>query len=327
MPEESLPLSVEVRIDAACIAFEAAWKAAATVDRRPRIEDYLAAADEADRWPVLQELLRLELEYRRAEHLTPEDYARRFPAYRHLLGPWFDERSQVVGETADSEPASGGRGDTQDTQKDPLSSRPARRDSPPDADECAPIYLGTPLARPERNTVQTGTEDLPPITGYEILGELGRGGMGVVYRATDCVLGRQVVVKVLQEKYAADSGTARRFADEARITGQLQHPNIPAVHDLGVLPDGRPFLAMRLIKGDTLEDLLKRRADAAEGRGRFVAAFEQVCQAVAYAHAHDVIHRDLKPANVMVGPFGEVQVMDWGLAKVLGSRPSTATRR
>jgi serine/threonine protein kinase len=83
------------------------------------------------------------------------------------------------------------------------------------------------------------------------------------------------------------------------------------VHDLGVLPDGRPFLAMKLIKGETFEVLLKRRADPVEGRGRFVAAFEQVCQAVAYAHAHDVINRDLKPANVMVGAFGEVQVMGW----------------
>jgi len=155
--------------------------------------------------------------------------------------------------------------------------------------------------------------------------EIARGGMGVVHRATDTVLGRQVAVKVLQEKYAADSGPAGRFADEPRITGQLQHPNIPAVHDLGVLPDGRPFLAMKLIKGETLEDLLQGRTDPAEGRGRFVAAFEQVCQAVAYAHAHDVIHRDLKPANVMVGAFGEVQVMDWGLAKVLGVRPGERT--
>jgi tetratricopeptide (TPR) repeat protein/tRNA A-37 threonylcarbamoyl transferase component Bud32 len=155
--------------------------------------------------------------------------------------------------------------------------------------------------------------------------EIARGGMGVVYRATDTVLGREVAVKVLQEKYAPASGTARRFADEARITGQLQHPNIPAMHDLGVFPDGRPFLAMKLIKGETLENLLKHCADPAENRGRFVAAFEQVCQAVAYAHAHDVIHRDLKPANVMVGAFGEVQVMDWGLAKVLGARPEERT--
>jgi tetratricopeptide (TPR) repeat protein len=154
-----------------------------------------------------------------------------------------------------------------------------------------------------------------------VLGEeIARGGMGVVYRASDSVLGREVAVKVLQDKYATDGGTARRFADEARITGQLQHPNIPAVHDLGVLPDGRPFLAMKLIKGETLDDLLRRRSDGADDRGRFVAAFEQVCQAVAYAHAHEVIHRDLKPQNVMVGAFGDVQVMDWGLAKVLGTR-------
>jgi tetratricopeptide (TPR) repeat protein len=156
--------------------------------------------------------------------------------------------------------------------------------------------------------------------GRYLLGEeIARGGMGVVHCATDTVLGREIAVKVLQQKYAPDSGVARRFAEEARITGQLQHPNIPAVHDLGVLPDGRSFLAMKLIKGENLEDLLNRRADPTEDRGRFVTAFEQVCQAVAYAHAHDVIHRDLKPANVMVGAFGEVQVMDWGLAKVLAS--------
>jgi tetratricopeptide (TPR) repeat protein len=157
---------------------------------------------------------------------------------------------------------------------------------------------------------------------YELLGEIARGGMGVIYRASDTALGREVAVKVLQDKYAPDSGAARRFADEARIAAQLQHPGIPPVHDLGTLPDGRPFLAMKLIKGQTLEELLTARPDPFADRGRFVAAFEQVCQALAYAHAHDVIHRDLKPANVMVGAFGEVQVMDWGLAKVLGSRPT-----
>src|SRR5205085_12488635 len=106
---------------------------------------------------------------------------------------------------------------------------------------------------------------------------------------------------------------ARRFLDEARITGQLQHPNVPAVHAVGELADGRPFLAMKLIKGRTLDDLLKSPAD----RGGLVAVFEHVCQAVAYAHHRGVIHRDLKPANVMVGAFGEVQVRDWGLAKRL----------
>src|SRR5262245_30038910 len=162
--------------------------------------------------------------------------------------------------------------------------------------------------------------DLPQVPGYELSGEIGRGGMGVVYRARDLALDRDVAVKLLQDGFPADSPVARRFADEARITAQLQHPGIPPVHDLGTLPDGRPFLAMKLIKGSTLDHLLAARPAPAHGRGRFMAAFEQVCQAVGYAHAHDVIHRDLKPSNVMVGAFGEVQVMDWGLAKVLTAR-------
>jgi tetratricopeptide (TPR) repeat protein len=110
--------------------------------------------------------------------------------------------------------------------------------------------------------------------------------------------------------------------EEARITAQLQHPGIPPVHEVGALPDGRPFLAMKLIRGHTLADLLRARPDPSHDRGRFVSVFEGVCQAVGFAHAHGVIHRDLKPHNVMVGRFGEVQVMDWGLAKVLRSGPA-----
>jgi tetratricopeptide (TPR) repeat protein len=155
---------------------------------------------------------------------------------------------------------------------------------------------------------------------YAFGDEIARGGMGVVYRATDTVLDREVAVKVLGERFEPGSAAAHRFLDEARIAGQLQHPGIPAVHDLGELPDGRPFLAMRLVKGKTLADLLARPGAAAGERGRFVAVFEQICQAIGYAHARQVIHRDLKPGNVMVGAFGEVQVMDWGLAKVLSPR-------
>ena len=145
--------------------------------------------------------------------------------------------------------------------------------------------------------------------------------MGVVYRARDTGLDRDVAVKLLSERYAPDSVPAQRFLSEARITGQLQHPGIPAVHQVGTLADGRPFLAMKLIKGSTLETILKYRPDPSADGGPAaggLAIFEAVCQAVGYAHAHRVIHRDLKPANVMVGAFGEVQVMDWGLAKVLG---------
>src|SRR5262249_34861920 len=130
--------------------------------------------------------------------------------------------------------------------------------------------------------------------------------------------------KVLSDHYPADSPAAQRFLSEARITGQLQHPGIPAVHEVGTLADGRPFLSMKLIKGSTLDAILKQRTDPSADRGRLLAIFEAVCPAVGYAHAHRVIHRDLKPANVMVGAFGEVQVMDWGLAKVLGEEtPAT----
>jgi serine/threonine protein kinase len=159
--------------------------------------------------------------------------------------------------------------------------------------------------------------DLPQVPGYELFGEVGRGGMGVVYWARDLALDRDVAVKLLQHGLPSDSPAARRFTDEARITGQLQHPGIPAVYQVGGVPNGRPFLAMKLIKGRTLTALLGERPDPAADRGRFVGIFEHVCQAVAYAHSLRVIHRDLKPSNVMVGKFGEVQVMDWGLAKVL----------
>ena len=169
---------------------------------------------------------------------------------------------------------------------------------------------------------EQGTSQAPP--GYELLGEVGRGGMGVVYRARDVRLSREVAIKLLREDYPADSAACDRFVAEAQITGQLQHPGIPAVHELGKLPDGRPFLAMKLVRGRTLRDQLNERSDPAEGRGRFVAVFEQICQAVGYAPAHRVIHRDLKPGNVMVGAFGEVQVMDWGLAKVLPAQGAPA---
>ncbi len=136
--------------------------------------------------------------------------------------------------------------------------------------------------------------------------------MGIIHRAHDRALNREIAIKVLQDRFSIHSTTARRFLEEARITGQLQHPGIPPVFQVGTRRDGRPFLAMKLIKGETLDELLKTNSPI----NRF-AVFEAIANAVGYAHAHNVIHRDLKPANVMVGRFGEVQVMDWGLAKVL----------
>jgi serine/threonine protein kinase len=159
----------------------------------------------------------------------------------------------------------------------------------------------------------------PPLCAgrFQLGQELARGGMGVIYSARDESLGRDVAVKVLQERYLDNPLMGQRFLNEARITAQLQHPGIPPVFEVGWLSDGRPYLAMKLIKGRTLEDLLKERPEPASDRGRFLAVFQQICQAVGYAHSKHVLHRDLKPANVMVGAFGEVQVMDWGVAKLL----------
>src|SRR5262249_29166860 len=145
---------------------------------------------------------------------------------------------------------------------------------------------------------------IPDVVGrFRIGEELARGGMGGVYRAFEPSIGRDAAVKVLLDRLRGDARASGRFPAESRVTGQLQHPGVPPVFEVGELPDGSPFLAMKLIKGRTLEAMLKDRPDPSHNRGQFVAIFEQVAQAVAYAHAHQVIHRDLKPSNVMVGAF------------------------
>jgi serine/threonine-protein kinase len=152
---------------------------------------------------------------------------------------------------------------------------------------------------------------------YQIIGELARGGMGAIFQGRDRDLGRDLAVKVIREEHRDHPEMVRRFVEEAQIGGQLQHPGIIPVHELGRFPDGRLFIAMKLVRGRTLAALLAARRGPDEDRMRFLSIFEQVCQTMAYAHARGVVHRDLKPSNVMVGNFGEVQVMDWGLAKVL----------
>jgi len=146
--------------------------------------------------------------------------------------------------------------------------------------------------------------DLPVVPGYRVLGEIARGGMGRVLAASDLTLHREVALKLLLPGANPD-----RFVREAKITARLPHPGIPPVYALGTLADGSPFLAMKLVAGQTLAAGL-----ATTDRSRLLQAVTQVCHAVGFAHSQGVTHRDLKPANVMVGAFGEVQVMDWGLA-------------
>lgn len=161
------------------------------------------------------------------------------------------------------------------------------------------------------------------IGGYEILGVLGKGGMGRVLRVRDRELDREVAVKVLLDVHARQLDLERRFIQEARIQSRLQHPGIAPIHEIGRTDAGAPFFTMKVIEGRTLADILAERRQLDDGRPKLLKVFEQVCQTVAYAHACGVIHRDLKPLNVMVGAFGEVQVMDWGFARSLNS-PSTA---
>lgn len=145
---------------------------------------------------------------------------------------------------------------------------------------------------------------------YQLIEIIGRGGMGVVWRARDAELDRDVAVKVLAEHL---DGVAfeRRLRNEARILARLEHPGIVAVHDAGTLNDGRGWYVMRLVRGERL-DVAAARFDTV---GEALRIVERLCETVAYAHAQGVVHADLKPANVMLGPFGEVLVMDWGVAR------------
>ena len=145
---------------------------------------------------------------------------------------------------------------------------------------------------------------------YSIIGVAGHGGMGTVYVARDHVLEREVAVKVLD--VADQQGSrASRLQKEARILARLDHPGIVPIHDAGTLPDGRTFYVMKLIQGRRLDHFLASPASLPER----LTAFARVLDAVAFAHAHGVVHRDLKPENVMAGSFGEVYVMDWGVAQ------------
>ena len=154
-------------------------------------------------------------------------------------------------------------------------------------------------------------------TRYRLVRRIGRGGMGAVYLAQDTTLARRVALKVL-DRPDPDGHLAARLVREAHVLARLEHPGIVPVHDVGTLPDGRFFYTMKLVRGDRLDHHLRRGGSLQERLRLFV----RICDAVAFAHAHGVLHRDLKPENIMVGPFGEVLVMDWGVAKIIGAAPA-----
>jgi serine/threonine-protein kinase len=293
--DEPFSAGALLRLDQACDRFEAAWRAG----ERPQLEDFLGDVAGPDKQELFRELLAVELACRRqrGERPTPGDYRARFPQYIERIQVVFQEEAGVDKEAQASL-----------TRLDLLAPAPwvkaAAALGPPDP----------PAAGGGSAPVLAGVGELGR---YAFVEKIGAGGMGMVLRVHEPVLNRYLALKVLKEEHRGCPDLERRFLEEAQIAGQLQHPGIVPIHELGTLPDGRPFFTMRLVKGRTLGEQLASRASPADDLPRFLMIFEQVCQAMAYAHARRVIHRDLKPSNVMVGAFGEVQVMDWGLAKVL----------
>lgn len=150
---------------------------------------------------------------------------------------------------------------------------------------------------------------------------LGQGGMGEVALARDNDIPRTVAVKYLRPEFACSEAALMRFADEVRVVGQLEHPAIVPVYDVGVDDQGKHFLVMKHLEGETMESIIQKlRAGDPDTCARFTIEYRahlflQVLEAIRYAHSRDIVHRDLKPANIMIGPYGEVTVMDWGIAK------------
>ncbi len=172
---------------------------------------------------------------------------------------------------------------------------------------------------------------------YRVSKELARGGMGTILRVWDDDLRRNLAMKVMHGLANTDASTRTggadqerlvRFLEEAQITGQLDHPGIVPVHDLGIDPDGRCYFTMRLVRGRELKEILKLAREGREGwtQTRALGVILKVCEAMAFAHSKSVIHRDLKPANIMVGRFGETYVMDWGLARVTGKETAIESK-
>ncbi len=290
------------RLEDACCRFEHAMQ----VGQRPGLEEFLDGADGSERVVLLRELLHLEVFYRRQSGEVPaiDDYQTRFPdataVLCQVLATDFEGPARLPGihETTD---------DAQQTGPHRMASEDASHDEPANA-----------------------PPGIPSVSRYRLLRFHAQGGLGEVHVAEDTELNREVALKQLKPQYAAHPDSCGRFVLEGEVTGSLEHPGIVPVYGLGTHADGRPFYAMRFIRGETFGEAIRAfhgrvpvRFDALEFRqlmGRFVA----VCQALAYAHSRGVLHRDIKPGNIMLGPFGETLVVDWGLAKVMGSKETTA---
>jgi hypothetical protein len=299
----ALPLSLERQLNAACDRFEATWQAGG----RPRIEDYLADCPAPAHPALLAELLALELDYRAraGEAAAPEEYRTRFPGHEAVIRAAFGAPAP----SAEHAARAGG-------MRDACGVVPTRR------------LAGAALSSTLPGPLPAGgaAAALPAVPGYEVLGELGRGGMGIVYRARDVRLRRQVALKVIKPEYAADPAHRARFLREARAAAALQHDHVMTVYQVGD-DQGVLFLAMPLLTGETVGARLARQPPLTTAEQLRIG--REIAEGLAAAHAAGLIHRDIKPSNVWLestpspvappgrGDGGEgfrVKLLDFGLA-------------
>jgi WD40 repeat protein/serine/threonine protein kinase len=318
--EESLPLSVQLRIDAVCGRFEEAWKAVVVGGARPAIEAYLAGVAEPEHPALLRELLLLEMDYRKrlGEQPTREEYRSRFPEHRELLETLLDEKHGAPAPLPPEAP-------------DP----PAANCLPGQETGAEAERTGADVPAPrsaEDQTVSVEGSKLPTIPGYEIVAELGRGGMGVVYLAKNKLMSRHEVLKVVNKELLDHAGAAARFLREICSAAQLNHPNIVTAY--AALPFGDLLVfAMEYVEGEDLARVVRAR-----GPLPVVNACHYVQQAaMGLQHAFDkgMVHRDIKPANLILARDGKkhiIKILDFGLARAArekegASRKLTAVDR
>jgi WD40 repeat protein len=271
-------------VDAACLRFEAAWQAG----QRPRLEEFLDAAPESECPALLRELLHLEWEYRRrgGEDITPHEYRLRFPHHAALIEQVF---------TATGPPRSGAG-------------------SPPTVPGVE-LPPGSIAAGPPAGI------EWPQVPGYEILGVLGRGGMGIVYKARQLGLERVVALKMILQASHASAEERQRFHGEAQAVARLQHPHIVQIYEVGE-HQGWPYFSLEFCAGGNLDQKLDGTPLAPLQAAHLV---EALARATHVAHGAGIVHRDLKPANVLLTADGAPKIADFGLARRLDVAGQTRT--